>query len=204
MRTGKSISNIAYHRPEVFATMSATLRKSGVVGPLLWVAHRGEVGDKPHIHFVLIGGFKVYDTAKVGSLWGFDLIDGQKASVSQLWRTTRNLSDWLLYSLHDPKYLSLKGLEKEATYSESDLKCVEGDEDILHQVISEAREYAASMGDKTTARLAALARRGYDWRRVVLSGLVPMGQMSQAFKAWPIISAAYTPKGEPNGKDTPF
>lgn len=56
MRTGKSISNIGYVRPEYFKQIANTLRKSGVIGTCYWIAHKGEDGDKDHIHLVLLGG----------------------------------------------------------------------------------------------------------------------------------------------------
>lgn len=194
MRSTKSVSSIAYHRPEVFGRLTDNLRAADVIGPALWIAHKGEGGDKPHIHLVLIGGFKTYDTSKVGSLWGFDIVGDDKGSVSALWRVTRNISDWLLYGVHDAKYLATKGLEREHAYSWADVRCSAGDEEIREQLISEAKDYANSLGDKTTSRLIMLAKRGWDWRRVVVSGLVPMGQLSQASKAWEYIAATYYPQ----------
>lgn len=187
MRTGKAISNIAYHRPEVFATLTNLLRKSGKIGPCLWVAHRGEGGDKPHIHLVLLGGFKTYNTEGLSSLWGVDVIDGQAASVSALWRVSKSLNDWLLYSIHHPKYLTYKGLEREARYDWPDIHVTNGDETVLEQLIADAKDSLEQLGDRTTSRLIRMARMGYTWQQVVLSGLVPMGQLSQAAKAWPII-----------------
>lgn len=194
MRSTKSISSIAYHRPEVFGPLTDSLRGAGAIGPVLWIPHHGEGGDKPHIHLVLLGGFKTYDTTKVGSLWGFDIVGDAKGSVSSLWRVTRNISDWLLYGVHDAKYLASKGLERECSYDWEDVRCSSGDEEIRSQLIAEAKDYAKTLGDKTTARLIMLAKRGWDWREVVLSGLVPMGQLSQASRAWEYIVSTYHPK----------
>ena len=187
MRTGKSISNIAYHRPEVFATLTNLLRKSGKIGPCLWVAHRGEGGDKPHIHMVLLGGFQTYNTEGLATLWGVDVIDGQAASVSALWRVTKSIEDWLLYAIHHPKYLTYKGLDREAHYDWADVHVTAGDEGVLEQLTADAKDALEQLGDRTTSRLIRLAKMGYTWQQVVLSGLVPMGQLSQAAKAWPII-----------------
>lgn len=193
MRTSKAISNIAYHRPEVFASKASDLRKSGKIGPLLWISHKGEDGDKDHIHFVLLGGFTTYNTEGLSALFGVDIIDGKPATVTSLWRVTKSLSDWLLYAIHEPKYLLSKGKTRPTAYSWDDVQCSEGDEDSRRILIREAQEAIEMVGDRTTARLIVLAKQGYDWRRVVLSGLVPMGQLSQASKAWVHISAAYSP-----------
>lgn len=203
MRTQKAISNLAYHRPEIFRNITNGLRK-GKIGPCLWIAHQGEGGDKPHIHLVLLGGYQVYDTKGLESLWGFDIIGDQKASVTSLWRPTKNLNDWLLYAVHDPKYLALKGLEREHSYTWADLQCSEGDEEVLAQLVADAKEAANTMGDRTTARLITCAKRGMTWREVVLSGLVPMGQFSQASKAWEYIAGEHfprPPKGEGEADD---
>lgn len=191
MRTQKAISNIAYHRPEIFASKLADLRKSEKIGPALWIAHKGEDGDKPHIHFVLLGGWTTYNTDGLSALFGVDVIDGQPATVTALWRTTKSLNDWLLYAVHHPKYLLTKGLQREVSYTWDDVHCTPGDEDSRRLLIREATEAVDNLGDRTTARLIALAKQGYDWRRVVLSGLVPMGQLSQASRAWEYISDAY-------------
>lgn len=193
MRTQKAISNIAYHRPEIFGSKLADLRASGKIGPALWIAHKGEDGDKPHIHFVLLGGWATYNTDGLAALWGVDVVDGQPATVTALWRTTKSLNDWLLYAVHHPKYLLTKGLRREVSYTWDDVHCTPGDEDTRHILIKEATEAVDSLGDRTTARLIALAKQGYDWRRVVLSGLVPMGQLSQASRAWEYISDAFGP-----------
>lgn len=191
MRTQKAISNIAYHRPEVWRNIVNGLREAEVIGPCLWIAHKGEGGDKPHIHFVLLGGFKTYKTEGLQSLFGLDIIEGQKATVTALWRVTKSINDWVLYGIHHPKYLILKGKTREENYDWSDVCCTKGDEDTLAQIISEAKESVDELGDKTTMRLIAFAKLGYSWPQVVLSGVVPMGQFSQAQKAWDYIRHEY-------------
>lgn len=187
MRTKKAVSAIAYHRPEVFGRLTDDLRKAGAIGPCLWIAHQGEGGDKPHIHLVLLDGFKVYETDTLSSLWGIDIIDGQPATVSKRWQVTKRLSDWVLYGIHDAQYLAFKGLEREHAYTWTDIHASKGDEGVLAEVIDEAKDALGQMGDKTTKRLLMLARAGKEWREVVLSGLVPMGQYSQAARAWQVI-----------------
>lgn len=199
MRTQKAVSAIAYHRPEVFAATTDSLRAAGVIGPCLWIAHKGEGEDKPHIHLVLLGGFKVYNTEGLSTLWGVDITESGAASVSALWRVTKSLNDWLLYAIHHPKYLISKGIKRECSYTWDDLKCSKGDEGVLREVVADAKDALETMGDRTTSRLIMLARSGYDWRRVVLSGLVPMGQLSQAAKAWGVIKQAEGKGGSDEG-----
>lgn len=185
MRTGKAVSNIAYHRPEVWSNTVNALRKAGVIGPCLWVAHKSEGNEKKdHIHLCLLGGYKSYNTDGLSSLFGIDVIDGQKASVTTLWRTTKSLNDWILYAIHNPRYLIHKGESKQHTYDWGDVHITSGDEDTLQQLIVEAQDALEGLGDKTTMRLRALARMGLTWREVVVGGYVPMGQLMQARTAW--------------------
>lgn len=193
MRTQKAISNIAYHRPEVFGMMTDHLREAGLIGPCFWIAHTGEGGDKPHIHLLLLGGFKVYDTAKLGSAWGVDVIDGKAASVTARWCPVKEgaLSDWFLYAVHDPKYLAWKGQAKEVHYPWSDVRCSKGDEEIRDQLIREAQEAQGQQGDRTMRRLICMAQQGRSFEECVLAGMVPMGQLTQARTAWEIVRRHY-------------
>lgn len=193
MRTQKAISNIAYHRPEVFGVMTDSLREAGIIGPCLWIPHQGEGGDKPHIHLLLLGGFKVYDTAKIGGTWGHDVIDGKPASVTARWCPVKGgaVSDWLLYGVHDPKYLAWKGQIKEVHYSWADVRCSKGDEEIRDQLIREAQEAQGQQGDKTMRRLIVMAKAGRSFEECVLAGMIPMGQLTQARTAWSIVRQHY-------------
>lgn len=196
MKTNKSVSSIAYQSPANFKVQTNALRNSDAIGPCLWVAHKGEGDDKDHIHFVLIGGDRTYTTKGLGSLWLPECIGDERRSVSALFKVTKNLSDWLLYAVHDPLYLTFKGLERAAHYTFDDICVTEGDEAILDELKREARDFRSNLGDKTTKRLIMLAKAGYEWERVVLSGIVPMGQFSQALKAWAYIYAKYSPNTE--------
>lgn len=185
MRTGKAISSIAYHRPEVWKNIVDGLRKAGAIGPCVWIAHKAEGNEKKaHIHVCLLGGFMTYNTDGLSSKFGIDIIDGQKASVVSLWRTTKNLNDWILYGIHNPKYLIHKGESKQYNYDWADLHITAGDEDTLEQLIVDAKDSLDEMGDKTTLRLRTLAKMGLTWREVVVGGYIPLGQLMQARAAW--------------------
>ena len=199
MRTGKAISNISYQSPAYFGTMCNALRQSGAIGPVLWIAHKGEGGDKDHIHFVLLGGFKTYKTEGLSSLWSVEQVNGKPASVTALWRTTSDVSDWLLYGIHDPEYLAHKASPpKEHAYTWADVHCTTGDEDILQQLQAEARERLDSMGDKTVRRLIAMCKAGYSFDEVLLRGLIPTAQFTQAAKIWPYVLRKFGKDQQPN------
>jgi len=189
MRTNKSISNIAYHREIIFSAFANALRQADKIGPCFWVAHKAEGNEKKdHLHIVLLGGVKTYNTDGLSSLFGWDDIDGKKATVTSLWKPTKNLSDWLLYGVHDERYLLQKGEEREHTYDWSDIHVTAGDEDLLEQLIAEAKDFRDHLGDKIVDRLRLLARRGYSIKYAIASGLVPLSLVPQAIRAWGCIA----------------
>lgn len=193
MKTKRAISCIGYHSSSVFESVTNDLRKSGVIGPCFWICHKGEGGDKDHIHLLLLDGFKVYNTDGLSSLWGVDIVDGKSQSLSSRWRVTANVSDWLLYSVHNLQYMAFKGLLRENNYTWDDIKCSSGDEDLRNELILDANEYLSNFGDKTTRRLILFAKEGKAWKDVIMSGLVPMGQYNQAYRAWYLIQTQISP-----------
>lgn len=193
MRTTKSISNLAYHRPEVFAERVRELRASGVIGPCLWIAHKGEGGDKDHIHVLLLGGVKTYNTDGLSSLFGFDVFpDGSKGSMTPLWKTTKEASDWVLYGIHDPRYLVHKGETKEHSYSFDDIKCCEEDEDLLRTLVIDAKAFLENLGDKVILRVKKCFWAGMSLGEVLTSGLVPIGCVGNVVKVWDALEASRT------------
>lgn len=189
MRTNKHISNIAYHREPVFAAFANTLRKADRIGPCLWVAHKAEGNEKKdHLHILLVGGVKTYNTDGLSALFGWDEIDGKMASVTPLWKPTKNLSDWLLYGVHDERYLLTKGEDRQHSYSWADIHVTSGDEDLLETLIVEAKDFRDHLGDKIVDRLRMLRRKGWGIERAIATGLVPLPLVSQAIRAWGCIA----------------
>lgn len=200
-QTQKAVTGIAYQTPEYFTAKTNELRAASLLGPVLWIPHRGEGPDKAHIHFLCLPGPRPYNLDGLDTLWGVQVIEGAKASVSAMFRkcSERNYSDWLLYSIHNPKYLAAKGKEREFVYSWGDLCVTSGDEELRDRLISESIDDLDNIGDRTTRKLILLAKKGLSWREVVMSGLVPMGQLSQASHAWEIISQNFKKKGDFDG-----
>lgn len=187
MRTGKALSNIAYMRPEYFRLMTDALRLSEKIGVCYWIAHQGEDGDKDHIHFVLLAGQMVYNTKGLASCWGVDMYGETKGTVTEGWRTTKSLNDWLCYGVHDVNYLLRKGEERNTHYSWADIQCTKGDEDLLRRDIIEARRYCESGGDKVYRALRIMHNAGKSWKEVVLSGLIPVNCLGSAYTVWQVM-----------------
>lgn len=199
MRTNKSISNIAYHRESIFGAIANALRQADKIGPCFWVAHKAEGNEKKdHLHIVLVGGVKTYNTDGLAPLFGWDEVDGKKATVTSLWKPTKNLNDWLLYGVHDERYLLQKGEERDHSYDWSEVHCTKGDEDLLEQLIAEAKDFRDHLGDKVVDRLRLLARKGYSIEHAIANGLVPLSLVSQAIRAWGCIAEREWAKQHPD------
>ena len=184
MRTSKSISSIAYHRPEEFKKRVDSLRLSGVIGPCLWISHKaGDKHGKPHIHLLLLGT-KVYQTDGLSSIFSFDIIDGEKASVTDHWRPTKSISDWILYGIHEATYLARKGQFGKEAYSWDDINCTPGDEDLLEELKDEAREVLEAGENKIYRILKHAVKQGWTWQQTIVSGLLPIATLRNSYEVF--------------------
>jgi hypothetical protein len=182
MRTSKSISSIAYHRPEVFKTTVDNLRLSGVIGPCLWIAHKGgDKHEKPHIHLLLLEGTKVYQTEGLASIFSFDIIDGKTASVVDHWQKTKSISDWILYAIHESTYLARKGQFGKEAYSWDDINCTPGDDDLLEELKDEAFEALEAGENKIYRILKHAVKQGWTWQETIVSGLLPIATLRNSY-----------------------
>ena len=111
-------------------------------GQMLYIFHKGEKGDKDHIHFLARNnthkGFTNLQTLKKDVFFTISKIDNDKYKIGQvvpLHRlNTSTLIDWFGYALHDIKYFEKIGLEfdKEFTYTYNDIF---GDDDFKDEII---------------------------------------------------------------------
>lgn len=187
MRTGKSISNIGYVGEAYFNVIANTLKKSGKIGTCYWIAHQGEEGDKNHLHILLLGGQKTYNTEGLSACFGWDVVDGQKGSLTERWSVTKDIRDWLAYAIHDAKYLLRKGQERERIYDWSDIHCTEGDEDLLARDVIEAKRFVNEGENKIYRSLRVMAKLGYTWEQVMLSGLIPVNMLNACLPVWELL-----------------
>lgn len=183
MRTSKSISSIAYMSPSFFREKMEDLRKRGLIGMYLFVAHKGEGGDKDHIHFVLLGGQMVYNTEGLSDLFGRQMFpDGTIGSVCSIWKTTKDLNDWILYAVHHPVYLLRKCIDRDHHYTFEDIvtSSREDDRNSLIRLIMEAKQFLLDGGDKIFRALSFFLNKGYSWEEVALSGAIPVNNLMAA------------------------
>ena len=186
MRTNKSISNISYMSPHDFEMSVHRLQDSGDIGTCFWIFHRGEGQDKNHIHFLLLGGEKTYNTNGLSDLFGFTLFDdGSKGSVTKCWSPTKRVEDWLLYSIHDKMYLLHKCESKDYHYSFGDIRCGSKDNDTLNIHIQQAEHYRDfEMLDKVYRSIKYSVENNMSWHDVIISGLIPVNCLGSAYEVY--------------------
>lgn len=181
MRTSKSISNIGYMSSSAFQVRADDLRRSGAIGPCFWIAHKAETNEtKDHLHILLPGDCMVYETIGLDGLFGYEITPNGKATLTSLWRKTKDITEWLLYAIHEGSYLAHKGQFNKTPYSWTDVKCTKGDEALLSSFIDEAKEALDNQGDKVYKYVRMAIKQGWSWRKLATSGLLPIATLGNA------------------------
>lgn len=124
-------------------------------GQMLYIFHKGENGDKDHVHFLARNnthkGFTNLNTLKKDVFFTLSKIENDKYKIGQavpLHRlNTSTFIDWFGYALHDPKYFEKIGLEydKEFIYSYNDIL---GDVDFKEEVIELYEDFINGANEK--------------------------------------------------------
>lgn len=136
MKTSKPLSAISYNTDEFLKQVCESLLRCGVLANYAYICHHGEGGDKAHIHLLLFPS-KALDTCRLGGNF-LEAVDGE-VKPRQLvgLRVCRSVVDWVMYSIHDPAYLAIKGERRECHYMISDF--VVGSDDEWRCVLDEVR-----------------------------------------------------------------
>lgn len=191
MRTQKNISNICYYTPDYLSSLLAVLRGADAIGPCYWVAHKGEDGDKDHIHIVFLGGVRVYDTERlIGFFPPQFMPGGSKAGMTARWTVSKSLDDWLLYAVHEPTYLMRKGQFKKHAYPWADIKCLADDKDLLVRDIASAKEALEQGADKAYRILRYCVANRWTWQEVICKGMLPIGILRNAYQVYDALCRA--------------
>lgn len=144
MKTKCFLSTICYSPVEWVSSRLDTYRSSGKIDFYCFIPHKAEEDEKKdHIHLFLIPSVPI-DTKDLDVLLMCPQDDGQELGTCGIWHTVgkNNVSDFLLYVLHDVMYMRIKGYsDRKYTYSEKDF--ITSHEDGLNTLIYDA--YHTSM-----------------------------------------------------------
>lgn len=127
MATQKPISTISYNSEEFLKEKLEDWLKAHIIQSYMYVCHKGEDGDKDHIHLRIEPNKRIDPMDLTEELKEY-VKDNKKPLGVRPWRPSKE-EDWILYAVHDPDYLKQKygGGEKgeKLPYTWQDLKANE-------------------------------------------------------------------------------
>lgn len=144
MNTISLISNISYNTPEFFEAKIKALASGDkrLIDWAHWIIHSPEDDEtKSHIHFVLKPSRRIDTNAlrnefiespalfiEAKSQRGEKITENDFKPLGVLpFDKTKNISDWLLYAVHDVRYLLKKGQTRKHHYERKDVKSTDPD-----------------------------------------------------------------------------
>lgn len=166
MATQKPISTISYNTEAFLREHLDAWIKAHIIQSYMYICHKGEDGDKDHIHVRVEPNKKLDPMDLQEQLREFQL-GKDKPLGCRPWRPSKE-EDWILYAVHDKDYLTLKygGGEKgeKIPYAWEDIKAPD-DYDVEVAFIR-ARSYLSH----TTANMASRIQQGDDPLKLILEG----------------------------------
>lgn len=175
MRTSKPVSTISYNTPAFLRDALARMERNGEIAFWCFVPHKGEGGDKDHVHlYAEPSRLRTQDDWKREYFSEYDPANPTKPLSVTTWRQS-NWTDWYKYGLHDPLYLALKGETKEFVYTPADM--VFSDADAFAERVAEAD---VPLGDRTFRAVKHCVDVGMTWSQMLSSGIVPTRNIGNA------------------------
>lgn len=127
MATLKPISTISYNTEAFLKEKLEQWLKAHLISAYLYICHKGEDGDKDHIHLRIEPNRKL-DPMDLSEELKEYVLGSEKPLGCRTWRPAKE-EDWILYALHDKAYLNAKygGGEQgeKLPYQKTDLICNE-------------------------------------------------------------------------------
>ncbi len=127
MATSKPISTISYNSEEFLKQRLDEWYKQHLIQCYQYIKHKGEDGDKNHIH-LRIEPNKTLDPMDLTQMLREPDPKHDKPLGCRPWRPAKE-EDWFLYAIHDKQYLKLKACDSKdgkMIYKVSDIVVSEG------------------------------------------------------------------------------
>lgn len=106
MATNKPISTISYNTEEFLVDKLNTWYKAHLIQCWQYIKHKGEDGDKDHIHLRIEPNKRLDPMELTQALIEPDP-NNKKPLGCRPWRSSKE-EDWFLYAIHDKQYLKIK------------------------------------------------------------------------------------------------
>lgn len=175
MQTCKPISTISYNSLPFLRSVLDNLIRLHVIDFYMYIHHIGEVDlfgeeEKEHTHLFVIPNRRI-NTSDLGD--EFKEIDPHfdKPLKCITWNVSKS-DDWILYALHDAKYLATKFETRQIEYNYNDI--VASDYDELRRRYRQAYE---SSGYAKMKNLYQYARSGGSLNKLLEIGAIPVNQV---------------------------
>lgn len=126
MATQKPISTISYNTESFLKEKLENWFNAHIIQSYCYILHKGEDGDKDHIHLRIEPNKKLDPMTLAEDLQEYVL--GEKKPRGVLTFRPSKEEDWILYALHDKDYMKLKypgDKGEKIPYKWQDLKCPE-------------------------------------------------------------------------------
>lgn len=173
MNTRKPISTVSYNSELFLIDRLKNLYDSGKVCNYMAIFHKAEEDElKDHWH-VYLEPNKQIDTSKLKAMFEEFDPNHDKPLGCQPFRFSKvdkdlHPDDWILYNIHDPKYLAYKGQSRNYHYRIEDIICA--DDDLLRDNFNHALYHSAWAEEMQTLREVKECRSVAD---LYYSGRIP-------------------------------
>lgn len=175
MRTTKPISTISFNSRDYLTLKLNELTKAKVISFWSFISHKpedDEGGKKNHIHLYVEPSKMLQTDDLKEALKEYDPSNPSKPLGVLKWVFSK-FSDWYLYSIHDKRYLALKGQSRRFHYLDSDFSSSDDDE-FLSMVRSIDLISLSPFADMENA-----IQSGVSWEEYFSRGTVPIPQIRQ-------------------------
>ena len=107
MATQKPISTVSYNTEPFLKEKLQELLNGHIIQAYQYICHKGEDGDKDHIHLRIEPNKKLDPMNLTDLFTEYDPKKPDKPLTVRPWRPSKE-EDWFLYAVHDPEYMKLK------------------------------------------------------------------------------------------------
>lgn len=177
MKTSKPFSTISYNSIPFLTTKLDEFLNQGIIYYYQFIYHYKEEDEaKDHIHLYVVPNGQRDTDFILNQLVEFDALNPLMPLRCLMPRKSNTYADWYLYSLHDARYLALKGQTRQYHYAIEDFIVSNADE------FKELRDSIDYNKLFKNARFFEALERGVSLPDMVASGIIP-AQQYQAYKS---------------------
>lgn len=170
MATQKPISTVSYNSEQFLKEKLDSWVQQHIIQCYQYICHKGEDGDKDHIHVRIEPNKKLDPMSLTESLREYDKDHPTKPLGVRPWRPSKE-EDWILYAVHEPTYLRLKYGDNDKgeklPYKWTDIKANE------YYDVEVAFIRAKSSMEHSSVNMATRLQQGENAKQLILQGENP-------------------------------